>query len=334
MMKPYDRIKAMVEGKDVDRPGVAFWKHFPLDDRDVNKMIETTNNFQLQLESDFVKISHNGLYSIEDWGSTIKWPQTNLQVGQVVDFSIKEAKDWEELQVNSATEGALGRELEITKGIVDRFKGDVPVLATIFSPLTTAIKMCGDDVLFDSIETSPEQLHKGLETITETTINHLKELVRVGIDGVFFATQLATFDRMSPELYDEFGKKYDLQVLESIQENTWFNIAHIHGEEPMFEKLEQYPVQAINWHDRLANVSLEEGSKLTDKILIGGIEEKEYLEFANEADLEAHLQDALSQVGAANRLILGPGCVMNLTTSNERFALTKSLVNKLADFNK
>src|SRR5690625_4735578 len=108
-MRPIDRVKAMVEGKEVDRPGVAFWKHFPLDDRDVEKMIQTTIDYQLQFESDFVKISHNGLYSIEDWGSEIKWPETDVEVGQVTDFSIKNKADWENLNVNSPDAGALAR---------------------------------------------------------------------------------------------------------------------------------------------------------------------------------------------------------------------------------
>jgi len=329
MMKPIDRVKAMTEGKEVDRPGVAFWKHFPLDDRNVEKMIETTVNFQLQFESDFVKISHNGLYSIEDWGSEIKWPEKDTEVGKVTDFSIKEISDWENLKVNSPVEGALGREVKITKGIVDGFKGDVPVLATIFSPLTTAIKMSGDDTLFNHMKSNPDSVHKGLETITETTVQFVQELLDLGIDGVFFASQLATHDRMSPEEYDEFGKKYDDIIFQTVQDKTWFNIAHIHGEEPMFEKVSGYPVQALNWHDRLSNVVLSEAKNMTDKILIGGIEEKKDLDEKNETGIKEQFEDALTQVGQKNKLILGPGCVMNLTTTNERLALARSLVNKL-----
>lgn len=330
MMKPFERIKAMVDKKEVDRPGVAFWKHFPLQDRNVEKMIKTTTSFQLQFESDFIKVCHNGLYSIEDWGSTIRWPTYPLQVGVVTDFSIKNENDWIKLRVNDPNKGALKRELDITEGIVYRFQGDVPVLATIFSPLTTAIKMSGEETLFHHIQSAPEAVHEGLEVITETTIQFVRELIKIGIDGVFFATQLATFDRMTAEQYEEFGQTYDLQVLDKIKKSTWFNIAHIHGLQPMFEKIANYPVQAINWHDRTANVTLEDAKNLTDKILIGGLEENQFIEQASELELQEHIEDALHQIGEPNRLIIAPGCVMNLTTKNERFALTRSLVNKLA----
>src|SRR5699024_5312405 len=118
-------------------------------------------------------------------------------------------------------------------------------------------------------------------------------------------------------------------IFQTVQDKTWFNIAHIHGEEPMFEKVSGYPVQALNWHDRLSNVVLSEAKNMTDKILIGGIEEKKDLDEKNETGIKEQFEDALTQVGQKNKLILGPGCVMNLTTTNERLALARSLVNKL-----
>ncbi|MEI3613594.1 uroporphyrinogen decarboxylase family protein [Pseudogracilibacillus sp. SO30301A] len=331
-MKAIERIQNMIEGKEVDRPGVSFWKHFPLVDRKVDKMIKTTIDFQLQFQSDFVKLSHNGLYSTEDWGNIIKWPSRETEVGQVTEFVIKEAEDWKRLEVNKPNTGALLREVLITEGVLERFKGNVPVLSTIFSPLTTAIKLCGEETLLRHINEEPDLLRKGLKTITETTILFLRKLSEKGIDGIFFASQLATFDRLTSEQYDVFGKRYDEIVLQELTGNTWFNIVHIHGKEPMIEKLEAYPVQALNWHDRIANVTLKDARKLTDKILIGGIEENYDLENVNEHTLQSRLEDAVTQVGDLSKLILGPGCVMPLTATNERFALTKSIVNKLEGF--
>src|SRR5438270_6340876 len=36
-----------------------------------------------------------------------------------------------------------------------------------------------------------------------------------GVDGIFFATQMATTDLLTREEYEEFGRPYDLQVLEA-----------------------------------------------------------------------------------------------------------------------
>lgn len=321
-----EKVKAMLAGEKLNRPGLALWKHFPLVDRDVDKMVATTIKFQHDYQSNFVKLSYNGLYFTEDWGNTIKWPTVATDVGVVTDFIIKKPEDWAKLKVLSPTSGALGRELAITEGVLKEFRGSVPVIATIFSPLTIAIKLAGDETLFKHLNEYPEALHQGLELITETSNLFLKELVNLGIDGIFFASQLSTFDRLSPEKYDIFGVKYDLELFAQLTEDVWFNIIHIHGNEPMVEKLDKYPVQAINWHDRIAHLSMEEVAKLTDKILIGGIEDQYAFEHGNRQLLNLLIEDAISQAGSNNRLIIGPGCVMPLTAADEKFSLVRDLV--------
>ena len=44
-LTPYERIKAMVAGREVDRPGASVWKHFHQDDRDI--LLEKTHQFNL-----------------------------------------------------------------------------------------------------------------------------------------------------------------------------------------------------------------------------------------------------------------------------------------------
>ncbi|MBS4020955.1 MAG: uroporphyrinogen decarboxylase [Dethiobacter sp.] len=323
-MKPFERIEAILNGKDIDRPCISLWKHFPITDRMPLKFIERTISFQDTYEWDFIKLCYNGLFSIEDWGSVIKWPETENDVGVVADFHIKDELGWESLNHLSVNEGALAREIGITREVVKRFKGKVPVVGTVFSPLTTAIKMSGD-VMFDHIKGDSQGLNRALQVITETTIEFVKELLQTEIDGIFFATQLGTTDRLTVDEYNTFGRRFDLPILEAVQGKTWFNILHLHGEEPMFDELKDYPVQAINWHDRKVSVDLAVGRKKTDKILVGGIDEFGVLANGSEKDLEEHVREAVKQAGD-NKLILGPGCVVPLHIPEERFAVLKRIV--------
>ena len=71
--------------------------------------------------------------------------------------------------------------------------------------------------------------------------------------------------------YREFAKKYDMVVLDAVKGRSWFNILHVHGEKGMFDQLLDYPVQALNYHDREAGPSLAEMRKRTRKCLMGGI---------------------------------------------------------------
>lgn len=329
-MKPIERIEALLAGKKLDTPAINLWKHFPPYDEDPKELVKKTIQFQERFNWDFVKVTYQGLYSIQDWGSKIQWPERDCEwpntcskVGVVTDFSIKKKEDWENLKVLPMDQGSMADSILAAKEITKRFKGEAPVVVTVFNPLTTAVKMSGDK-MFAHMRQYPESFKKGIEVITETTVNYVKELVKNGADGIFFASQLGTYDKMSVKEYEEFGRPYDLEILNSIKDKTWFNIMHMHGAAPMFEIMEKYPVQAVNWHDRLVDVKMEDGRRMSDKILIGGVDEFKVLNEANEEELAAHFKDAIEQA-QDGRIILGPGCCVPLYVNEDRFEIAKKL---------
>lgn len=330
-MKPQERIEALLSGKKLDTPAINLWKHFPPYDEDPKELVKKTIQFQERFNWDFVKVTYQGLFSIQDWGSTIKWPNrdsdwpnTCSNVGVVTDFSIKKVEDWGKLEVLSMEHGSMANSILAAKEITNKFKGEAPVVVTVFNPLTTAIKMSGEK-MFVHLRQNPEEFRKGLEVITETTKNFVAELVKNGADGIFFASQLGTYDKLSVKEYEEFGIPYDMEILESIKDKTWFNIMHMHGNAPMFEIMEKYPVQAVNWHDRLVDFKIKDARKITNKLLIGGVDEFKVLNEANEEELTEHFRDALEQSGDG-RLILGPGCCVPLYVNEDRFDIAKKII--------
>ncbi|MBP7222380.1 MAG: uroporphyrinogen decarboxylase [Sedimentibacter sp.] len=333
-MKPIKRIESLLEGKKLDTPAINLWKHFPPYDENPQDLVRKTVQFQERFNWDFVKVTFQGLFSIQDWGSKIKWPERDCEwpntcstVGFVEDYSIKNPKDWEKLNVLPMDQGSMGDTILASKEVVNRFKGEAPVVITVFNPLTTAMKMSGDKMIVH-MRQNPESFRKGIEIITETTVNYVKELVKIGASGIFFASQLGNYDKMSVKEYEEFGRKYDYEVLDVVKDKMWFNIMHMHGNSPMFDILEKYPVQAINWHDRLVDMNLKEGRKRSNKLLIGGVDEFNILNNASDEDLKAHLIDALNQV-EDKRLILGPGCCVPLYVNEDRLEKAKNLLREI-----
>lgn len=61
-MNSYERLQAMVQGKPVDRPGVSAWKHFHLEDRNVNDLVKRTIGWQESNNGDVIKITSGGIY--------------------------------------------------------------------------------------------------------------------------------------------------------------------------------------------------------------------------------------------------------------------------------
>lgn len=332
-MTKTERIKALLEGKRLDTPAMNLWKHFPPYDEDPRELVKKIIQFQDRFQWDFVKVTYQGLYSIQDWGSAIKWPERDNQwpntcsgVGMVTDFGIKHDRDWTKLKVLPMDQGSMADTIAAARGVVEHFKGEAPVIVTIFNPLTTAAKMAGDKMLVH-MRRSPEEFHKGLEVICETTVRLVREVSAMGADGIFFASQLGTYDKMSVAEYEAFGRDYDLRVLEAAK-GMWFNIMHMHGNAPMFGLMEQYPVQAINWHDQLVDISLADGRRISDKLLIGGVEEMKLLAEADDARMKEHFRHSIEQV-PDGRLILAPGCCVPLYVPESRLAKAKEILKEI-----
>ncbi|MPN56687.1 hypothetical protein SDC9_204378 [bioreactor metagenome] len=157
------------------------------------------------------------------------------------------------------------------------------------------------------------------------------------MDGFFFATQCANYDFLSQVEYEAFGQFYDLKVIAAFQDETYFNIVHLHGDHAMFDLIADYPVNCINWHDRWSSPSLAQARQITGKCLLGGIREIPYydesgikirdslLSSGSVADIRLHVQEAISQVSGRG-LILGPGCVADqLLPERSLYALRKAV---------
>jgi uroporphyrinogen decarboxylase len=83
---------------------------------------------------------------------------------------------------------------------------------------------------------------------------------------------------------------------------------HIHGENIMFQDLLDYPVNALNWHDRQVYPSLLEAREMTGLCLVGGIHEKGVISNGNPEDVVREICGAVMDAGT-KKLMIAPGCV-------------------------
>lgn len=318
-MNKVERIRAALQGQEVDKVPLNVWMHFSAVDQDPRSLAETQVEFARKYDFDFIKLMPFGLYGVQDYGVKVKIFNQVNQPPIVDDYGIHHISDWEKIEPLPAIYGSYGKQLQAARYTVQLAKRQFPIIQTIFSPLTTARKLAGDRILLDMKE-NPTLFKQALAALTETTISFVKANIELGVDGFFFATQCANYDFLSEQEYKEFGEFFDRQVIAAYQNETYFNVAHLHGDHGMFELIANYPVNCINWHDRWSSPTLEEARKLTDKCLLGGLREAPYYNDKGEkirnsllldgtvTEVEEHVQEAIAAVDGKG-LILGPGCV-------------------------
>ncbi len=114
---------------------------------------------------------------------------------------------------------------------------------------------------------------------------------------------------LSEAEYREFGQPYDLLVLNAARSEAEFNMMHAHGEEIMFDLVAGYPIEAINWHDRLTWPTLKEARQRFSGLLVGGINERQTLLNGPVDAIRAEIQEAIAQTGGRGFMV-GSGCII------------------------
>lgn len=308
-MTKRERIRAAVTGGTPDRLPYAFWTHLPGIDLDPVRLSEETYSFYKAYDLDFIKTMNNGMYPIEDFGCTIDYSQIPLGgVAKVTSTPIHSAADFKKLEPCSIEKGSLARELRGLDLLMEKLKGeDVPVLFTAFSPLTTANKLSGNTLRKYLDEGEKEAVHYALRVITDTTCALVKEVIRRGADGIFFANQSGTYSFMNTEEFAEFGVPYDKEVLEAAGEG-WMNTIHAHGTDIMFELYKDYPVDCFNWHAWETLPAVDEAHILSGKCLMGGLNRTDITN-CRRNEVRNQIFQCFRMMKGRN-MILTPGCVI------------------------
>ncbi len=325
-MTKRERVVAAIKGYPVDRVPVSFWRHFPDIDHDPDLLAEAMIQFQRRYDLDLVKLMPSGMYGTEDFGCRPGDPNPVTGAKRLLEGPIQTPGDWETLRVPPIDEGARGRELRCLRAVRTALGPDVPIVQTVFSPLTTAAKMTSPDRLVEMIRTHPPQVRQGLETIARAEERFVAACMESGADGIFFATQLAQEPVVGDALYRMFGVPYDLRVLAAVNKTGHISIIHVHGTAVLFPRFLGYPAPLLNWHDRRTRPDLVDGRRqFTRGAVAGGLDERGVLLEGPPPRIAEDVHAIVRETGGV-RHVLAPGCVLPLAVSDAHLDAVRGAV--------
>lgn len=306
-----ERLQAVLKGEKPDRIPVAFWRHWPVDDQDSEMLCHVTLEYQKKFDMDWIKLTPSSSYTVTDWGAKHEYRGKAIGERDYTERVIKSVDDWNKIEVLDITKGRYGDTLKALEKVIKQRDKETPVLMTIFTASRIAGYMAGDDQVPIYLRKYPEVMKRALDAISETTENFVKACFDRGVDGIFLSTFAASYEVMSEAEHDEFSRPYDLRVLDAAKDG-WLNTIHLHGQYPMFDKVCDYPVSIINWHDRAAGPSIAEAAKKFPGMMASGVEQFEVLHCQTPKEIEAQVEDAIKQA-EGRRLMISPGCTFPLT---------------------
>jgi uroporphyrinogen decarboxylase len=224
-----------------------------------------------------------------------------------IDFPIKRPEDWERLEPKGLDAPPLAEQLEALRALAGGLRGETPFAETVFSPLGVAGYLVEDNqTLVRHIREHPQAVHHGLEAITRTFVPFAAACLEAGADGLFYATtRWASRDFLTPEEYAEFGRPYDLRILDAVRDAP-FNILHVCDSHNMLLDLADYPVKAWNWAATdSTNPSLADAAGLKG-MRIGGMSNEALT--ADDPGAAAREAEAAKAQAGDRGWALGPNC--------------------------
>lgn len=195
--------------------------------------------------------------------------------------------------------------------VVDELGPTVPVIQTVFSPLTVAGYLVGGDRarMTDELRDRPERVGEALGRIADALADFTVRSVAAGAAGIFYAVSgFASADLLPLAEYERLALPHDHRVMASVPEGSWFNVLHLCGPRIHFELASELDVQAVSWsiHEP-GNPSLAEGLARSGRAVMGGLDQAETLVHGPPKAVLEQGRAAVSSMDGRG-LLVAPGC--------------------------
>lgn len=343
MVSKRERVDSALSGQPVDRVPVSAWRHFIPDELSTDALAKASLKHFYDFDWDWLKVNPRATYYAEAWGNTYDFNQYARVYPRRLSGPIKTSADLEKIGAVSPNGGPFAEQYDLIRKIKAGI-GSAHFVQTLFSPLSvlaflaanpsqhsaeSAVQSQADGVL-QMIRENPVGAHEALRNIAKTLAGYAANVLDAGASGLFFAiVKLARKSILTEAEFEEFGKPYDLQVLEAVQEAP-FNLLHICGQSVYFQAVIDYPVHAFNWAAvGQENIGIAEAASQTQKAIIGGVDEDGYLQTGTPQDV---LQEALSAIRATGgkRFLLSPGCGTSMQVPAGNLHALRAAVDRAA----
>jgi len=326
-MNKRERVMAALEGRPVDRPPFALWRHFYAQDRTAQGLARATVNFYRHCNADLIVMMPGPFYMAEAWGMDIRVLGSDEIAPYIVSATVDRATGWRQFPELDVAGSSLQREIEAVRMVRAMLNDqDAPLIFPLYSPLTTANQLCAGRVIED-LRSFSSDLRSGLSHITEATIALGRACLSVGADGIMLINSLGSRDQLRPREYRDFSLEFDRQVIQALSAQAGIRILSMPGENLFFDQIGQYDVQAINWATWRSAPSLSGARHQLRCCLMGGLNEQTFSN-GSRRDIQSQIADAIEQT-AGQQLIIAPAGPLPPDSRDELVAAVDHVIAEL-----
>ena len=292
-----------------DRPPIAAWSHTYREEWSPADLAAVTIERARRFGWDFVKFQPRASCFAEAFGSVYHPAGHRLRAPILIKAAVPDLESWSSVRL--VDRKALDDQVE-SIGIVARGLGrDVPVIQTVFSPITVGGYLVGKSQsrVVRELRKHPEIVGPALHRIAAALVDFSRRSIEAGAAGIFYAISGYAGRKVMPEdEYRDVVLAHDLAVLDALPGSAWFNVVHLCGSNLNFGLARDLPAQVVSWsiHNQ-GNPSLAEGRKIAGRAVMGGLSQRTTMVYGPPARIAAEARAAVKEM-AGRGLLLAPGC--------------------------
>ncbi len=292
-----------------DRPPVGAWGHTYKEEWSPEALADITVERALRFGWDFVKFQPRASCFAEAFGSVYHPSGHRLRAPIMIKPAVPDLEAWRTVELVNRT--ALEDQVQSIGLVVRQLGRDVPVIQTVFSPITVGGYLVGKSQsrVVRELRKNPDVVGPALERIADALVHFSHQSLEVGAAGIFYAISgYAGRKVMTENVYRDLVLPYDQAVLNELSSRAWFNVLHLCGSNLNFGLARDLPTHAVSWsiHNE-GNPSLVEGRDLAGRAVMGGLGQRSTLVYGPADAIEEEARRAIEETGGRG-LLLAPGC--------------------------
>jgi uroporphyrinogen decarboxylase len=304
-----ERVTGAVRGAALNRPPFSVWRHFyPTENQGAAALAAATIEWTTRFGLDLVKYNPRAHYHAEPWGTRYRYG--GAEPPTLERYAVTSADGWQQIRRKGLAEPAFTELLDGLRAVRRRLP-DVPLLATVFTPLGVCERLAGRERVRTDLRGRPDDVLGALDAIADTFCDVVRACCDVA-DGIFYATtSWAQRDLLDDALFERFARPYDLRVLNAAA-GAPLNLLHICGPRArVLDLAVAYPgVAAVSWDPHLdGNPSLGAfRAAVPERAAVGGISNRALLA-SDPSDARADAASGLAATGGRRWIVAG-GCTI------------------------
>ena len=338
----YERVMTTINREMPDRVPWGLWGHFPslpflryyswekaTRDGTENAKAHIALLNELDYKMDLLKVTFFFRFMAQRWGTKYRFID-NQETPEELEVAVRKPEDWAKLWVLDPNKEL--KEYVRTISILSKEIGrSMPFIFTLPSPLVVAVNQAAmPQQVYADMESNPDALKQGLETISQTCIEFGRACIDEGATGFFYGLAGGgnIWSKITRDQLENYEFYYDKKVLNALKDAP-IRLLHIcshKGDDPqshggLMESgwFKQYPVNAINWSDATFT-PLPVAKKIYGDMfcLVGGVDHETTMRKGTPSQVENEVRTAIQSAGRGGFMI-GPGCTLVQDTPIENF---------------